>query len=59
MPRVLLLEDVCRDLDCYVDAAGNTYDFGFGLNWKGVIDDERVKTYAQAAPLTKPEKVTL
>lgn len=52
-------EDVCRDLDCYVDAAGNTYDFGFGLNWKGVIDDERVKTYAQAAPLTKPEKVTL
>ena len=48
------LEDVPRDMDCYVDADGNTYDFCFGLNWAGVIDDERTKTY-KAAPLTKPE----
>ena len=48
------LEDVPRDMDCYMDADGNTYDFCFGLNWAGVIDDERTKTY-KAAPLTKPE----
>ena len=48
------LEDVPRDMDCYTDADGNTYDFCFGLNWSGVIDDERTKTY-KAAPLTKPE----
>ena len=48
------LEDVPRDMDCYVDADGNTYDFCYGLNWGGVIDDERTKTY-KAAPLTKPE----
>lgn len=39
------LEDVPRDMECYVDAEGNTYDFAFGLNWSGVIDDERVATY--------------
>ena len=38
-------EDVPHDLECYVDTAGNTYDFGFGLNWQGVIDDERTKKY--------------
>ena len=48
------LEDVPRDMNCHVDADGNTYDFAFGLNWSGVIDDERTKTY-KAAPLTKPE----
>lgn len=47
-------EDVPRDMDCYVDADGNTYDFCYGLNWSGVIDDERTKTY-KAAPLAKPE----
>ena len=47
-------EDVPRDMDCYTDADGNTYDFCFGLNWSGVIDDDRVKTY-KATPLTKPE----
>lgn len=45
-------EDVPRDLECYVDADGNVYDFTFGLNWSGKIDDERVKTYS-AEPLTK------
>ncbi|WP_163326254.1 glycoside hydrolase family 3 protein [Draconibacterium mangrovi] len=38
-------EDVPRDMECYVDAEGNTYDFAFGLNWSGVINDERVKNY--------------
>ena len=38
------LEDASCDMDCYVDAEGNTYDFAYGLNWSGVIDDERVKT---------------
>ena len=46
------LEDVPRDLECYKDANGNTYDFAFGLNWSGVINDSRVTTYS-AAPLTK------
>ena len=46
-------EDVPRDMECYVDADGNTYDFAFGMNWSGVIDDERVATY-NVAPLTEP-----
>ena len=27
------------------DADGNIYDFAFGMNWSGVINDERVKKY--------------
>ncbi|MBO7488068.1 MAG: glycoside hydrolase family 3 C-terminal domain-containing protein [Bacteroidales bacterium] len=38
-------EDVPRDMECYVDADGNRYDFAFGLNWKGVINDARVEKY--------------
>ena len=38
-------EDVPREMECYVDANGNTYDFAFGLNWSGVINDERVAKY--------------
>lgn len=38
-------EDSPRDMECYVDADGNAYDFAFGLNWSGVIDDDRVKRY--------------
>jgi beta-glucosidase len=34
-------EDVPYDVQCYKDAEGNVYDFGFGLNWKGVIKDGR------------------
>lgn len=41
-------EDVPRDMECYRDAEGNTYDFAFGLNWSGVIKDERVRKYAAA-----------
>lgn len=38
-------EDTPRDMRCYQDSDGNTYDFAFGLNWNGVIDDNRVRTY--------------
>ena len=38
-------EDVPRDMSCYADADGHVYDFAFGLNWQGIIQDERVKTY--------------
>lgn len=38
-------EDVPRDMNAYTDADGNIYDFAFGLNWSGVINDNRVKKY--------------
>ena len=38
-------EDTPRDMKCYKDADGNIYDFAFGMNWNGVINDERVKKY--------------
>jgi len=38
-------EDVPRDMECYTDSEGNTYDFAFGMNWSGVISDERVSRY--------------
>lgn len=38
-------EDVPHDMVCYKDALGNVYDFAFGMNWKGVINDSRVKKY--------------
>lgn len=34
-------EDLPFDMECHQDTDGNTYDFGFGLNWKGKIQDER------------------
>ena len=38
-------EDVPYDIDCYRDTDGHTYDFAFGLNWKGVISDWRTQKY--------------
>jgi len=38
-------EDTPRDMQPYVDAQGNAYDFAFGLNWAGVIEDARTATY--------------
>lgn len=38
-------EDTPRDMRCYRDADGNIYDYAFGLNWSGVIDDDRVRNY--------------
>lgn len=50
MPADMLIveeqaEDAPRDMRCYTDAEGNTYDFGYGLNWSGVIKDDRVRKY--------------
>ncbi len=50
-------EDVPRDMECYVDADGNAYDFAFGLNWSGVINDERVATY-KVDPLENVQSIT-
>jgi beta-glucosidase len=38
-------EDVPRDMKCYKDSDGNTYDFAFGMNFKGAIKDKRVLKY--------------
>jgi beta-glucosidase len=38
-------EDVPFDLVCYTDSIGNAYDFGYGLNWGGVIHDARATQY--------------
>ncbi|MBR1389183.1 MAG: glycoside hydrolase family 3 C-terminal domain-containing protein [Prevotella sp.] len=38
-------EDVPRDMRCYQDADGHVYDFAFGLNWQGIINDERVESF--------------
>ena len=38
-------EDVPFDLDVYVDQAGNAYGYAFGMNWDGVIHDQRVSRY--------------
>ena len=40
-------EDTPHDMRCHVDADGNAYDFAFGLNWNGVIDDARVRKYSK------------
>lgn len=39
-------EDKPHDMTPYKDAQGHVYDFGFGLNWKGVIHDARTIKYA-------------
>jgi len=41
----LQYEDVPHDMECYVDSEGNTYDFAFGLNWNGTINDSRTEKY--------------
>lgn len=39
------LEDVAHDMECHIDSEGHVYDFAFGMNWNGVIEDFRTKTY--------------
>ena len=46
-------EDVPHDMKCFVDSENNTYDFGFGLNWKGPINDSRTARYKV---VSKPQK---
>ncbi|WP_300703551.1 hypothetical protein [Bacteroides sp.] len=40
-----MAEDTPRDMRCYQDIDGNVYDFAYGLNWSGVINDERTAKY--------------
>lgn len=39
------LEDVAHDMECHTDSENHVYDFGFGLNWRGIIQDERTERY--------------
>lgn len=43
-------EDVPHDLRCHRDSEGSVYDYGFGLNWKGVIKDARTARFRKQAP---------
>ena len=38
-------EDVAHDIICHIDELGNEYDFAYGLDFNGVINDDRVKKY--------------
>jgi beta-glucosidase len=38
-------EDAPHDMKCHQDTEGNVYDFGFGMNWKGVIKDARAARF--------------
>lgn len=38
-------EDVAHDMECYIDEEGHIYDFAYGMNYKGIIIDERVNKY--------------
>ena len=38
-------EDLGFDYEAYVDAVGNTYGFGYGLDWSGVIADKRTERF--------------
>lgn len=40
-------EDVAFDMECYVDSEGHIYDFGYGMNYAGVISDERTRKYVK------------
>ena len=51
-------EDTPHDMDVYEDSEGNAYKFTFGMNWDGVIDDERTQKYARYYddPVLTPEE---
>lgn len=40
-------EDEAFDMECYVDSEGHVYEFGFGMNFDGVIEDERTEKYGR------------
>lgn len=47
-------EDIPHDMECYKDSRGNYYDFGYGLNYSGVIKDERTHKYLDLFGIRKP-----
>ena len=38
-------EDVPHDMECHKDELGNVYEFAYGLDFNGVINDSRVTKY--------------
>ncbi len=38
-------EDVPFDMEVHTDSEGHSYDFAYGINWSGVINDARVEKY--------------
>ena len=40
-------EDLPGDLECHTDTDGSTYDFGFGMNFSGIIKDARTEKYGK------------
>jgi beta-glucosidase len=38
-------EDVPYDMETHKDSEGHNYDFGYGMNWSGVIKDARTQKY--------------
>lgn len=38
-------EDIPQDMQCHIDSDGHAYNFAYGLNWKGVINDARTLKY--------------
>jgi beta-glucosidase len=40
-------EDLPLDMKCFRDTEGHVYDFGFGMNWSGVIKDARTDKYGR------------
>ncbi|HNT21907.1 MAG TPA: glycoside hydrolase family 3 N-terminal domain-containing protein [Saprospiraceae bacterium] len=47
-------EDLPFDMKVYRDGEGHAYDFGFGMNWAGVISDQRTKKYKTTSAGTEP-----
>lgn len=47
-PSGLLPFQMPRDMECYRDADQHLYDFAYGMNWSGVISDQRVRKYKPA-----------
>ncbi len=44
-------EDIGRDMRCHVDTEGHVYDFAYGMDYSGVILDERVRKYGGKSPV--------
>lgn len=49
-------EDVPHDMEPHIDSEGNSYDFGYGLNWSGKISDARTAKYGNAVSLGTVKK---
>ena len=41
------MEDKTLDMRCYTDSEGHVYDLGYGMDWSGVISDDRTAKYTR------------